>query len=46
MGLHYRTVIGLIERGELKAQRLGRRALGVRSSEVARWLASLNGGAA
>jgi predicted DNA-binding transcriptional regulator AlpA len=42
-GLHYITIGNAIRRGDLKAQRLGKRALGVRSSEVARWLASLNG---
>jgi excisionase family DNA binding protein len=41
-GRHYVTVLKAIADGELKAQRVGRRALGVRASEVERWLASFN----
>ena len=45
-GRHYVSIIKAIGAGELKAQKLGKRAIGVRASEVARWLASMNGEAA
>jgi excisionase family DNA binding protein len=45
-GRHYATIIKAIGRGEMKAQRLGKRSIGVRASEVARWLSQLNGEAA
>ena len=41
-GRHYVSVLKAISAGELKAQKLGRRAIGVRASEVQRWLDAMN----
>lgn len=40
-GKHYNTVTLAIRKDEMKAVRLGKRSLGVRASEVQRWLDSL-----
>jgi excisionase family DNA binding protein len=43
-GRHYNTITAAIRSGELKADKLGKRAIGVRASEVQRWLDAMNDG--
>jgi predicted DNA-binding transcriptional regulator AlpA len=40
-GKHPQSIYNAILAGELKAQRLGRRSLGIRTSEANRWISSL-----
>ena len=42
-GKHYGSVTLAIRKGELKASKIGKRSLGVRASEVQRWLDAMNG---
>jgi excisionase family DNA binding protein len=44
-GKHYETVTSAIRAGQMKAIRLGKRSIGVRASEVQRWLDKLQEGA-
>jgi predicted DNA-binding transcriptional regulator AlpA len=43
-GRHYHSITAAIRAGEMKAQKLGKRAIGVRASELQRWLDSMNSG--
>jgi predicted DNA-binding transcriptional regulator AlpA len=43
-GRHYNTITAAIRTGQMKADRLGKRSIGVRASEVQRWLDAMNGG--
>jgi predicted DNA-binding transcriptional regulator AlpA len=43
-GKHYDTVTAAIRVGALKGVRLGKRSIGVRASEVQRWLDALEAG--
>jgi len=40
-GRHYNTVTAAIRTGQMKADRLGKRSIGVRLSELQRWIDSL-----
>lgn len=43
-GKNYDTVTAAIRAGALKGVKLGKRSIGVRASEVARWLGALEAG--
>jgi hypothetical protein len=45
-GRYYHSITAAIRAGEMKADKLGKRSIGVRSSEVQRWIDSWNDGGA